>query len=52
MTDFAYSLTMENASYLQPAGLWQGTQSFEPGTLPLSAGRAAIALSWQTLQFK
>ena len=28
-----------------PAGLWQGMQSFEPGTLPLRAGRAAMALS-------
>src|SRR5262250_2932557 len=36
----------------QPAGLWQGMQSFDPGTFPLSAGRAAIALSWQRLQFR
>jgi hypothetical protein len=28
-----------------PAGLWQGMQSFDPGTFPFNAGRAAIALS-------
>ena len=31
-------------------GLWQTRQSFEPAILPFKAGRAAIALSWQTLQ--
>ena len=35
-----------------PAGLWHGMQSFDPGTLPLSVGRATSALSWQRLQFR